>query len=55
MQNDDMTFAQLTVVIKAIHKFVAYDERGNIVAGSPIDEVGPLYLLLSDLAASIWL
>lgn len=38
-KNDDMTFAQLTVVIKAIHKFVAYDERGNIVAGSPIDEI----------------
>jgi len=46
MQNDDMTFAQLTIRVKAAHRFAVYDERGKVVAGNPEEEVGRLTFTL---------
>lgn len=38
-KNDDMTFAQLTIRVKAAHKFAVYGDGGKLVAGNPEEEV----------------
>jgi hypothetical protein len=35
-----MTFAQLTIRVKAAHKFAVYGDGGKLVAGNPEEEVG---------------
>lgn len=39
MQDDRSAYAQLTVRVRAVHKFAAYDKKQRLVAGDPEREV----------------
>jgi hypothetical protein len=39
VQDERSAFAQLTVRVRAVHRFAAYDSKGRLVAGDPDREV----------------
>jgi hypothetical protein len=39
VQDDKSAFAQLTVRVRAVHKFAAYDRKQRLVAGHPEKEM----------------